>query len=123
MPTTPMDGSILNTIKRALGLEPDYDTYDLEVITHINSVFSTLQQLGVGTDEAYEIESADNKWEEFLENDKNLNAVKSYIFMRVKLIFDPPGNSFAVESLQKQVDQLEWRLNVYSEGKREDEQG
>lgn len=121
MTTTVNSASILNTVKRALGIEPEYDTYDVEIITHINSVFSTLQQLGVGEDEGFEIENAQNTWDEFLEDDKRLNAVRSYVFMRVRLIFDPPANSFAVDSFQRQVDQLEWRLNVYSEGKREDE--
>ena len=107
-----MSKSILNSTKKILGIAEDYTAFDLDIITHINSVFTTLQQLGVGPVEGFMIEDALPTWEHFLGDDKRLNSVKTYVYMRVRLMFDPPATSFAISSMQEQVKELEWRLNV-----------
>lgn len=109
------DNSILNGTKKILGIGAEYDAFDLDIITHINSVFSTLQQLGIGPEEGFMIEDESTTWDEFLDKDKRLNAVKSYVYLRVRLLFDPPANSFLVSSLDEQRKELEWRLNVVRE--------
>lgn len=108
--------SILTDIKKLLGLTKDYTVFDTDVIIHINSVFMTLNELGVGPDNGFKISGYDEKWEEFLSESVQLEGVKTYIYLRVKLLFDPPANSFLVNSIEKQISELEWRLNVKSEG-------
>lgn len=111
-----MEESILKTTKKILGLAPDYTAFDLDVVTHINSVFSTLQQLGVGPEEGFFIEGESELWPTFISDDPViLNAVKSYMYLRVRLLFDPPPNSFALTSCQEQINQLEWRLQVMAD--------
>lgn len=111
-----MAQSILNNVKKVLGLSTDDDSFDEDVLTHINSVFSDLTQLGIGPDDGFEIEDDTTTWDAFLESDKEYNSVKSYVYLRLRLIFDPPGTSFAIESMQKQIEKFEWRLNVHREG-------
>lgn len=106
--------SILTSIKKMLGIENDYDHFDPELIVHINSVFATLCDLGVGPKEPYTIEDASNAWNEFATGSHYQN-IKSYIYLRVRLLFDPPSNSFLVNSIAEQIKELEWRLNVQAE--------
>lgn len=109
--------SILGTTKKALGLPDEYDVYDLDVIMHINSVFATLHQLGVGPlDAAFVIDSKDNKWSDFFGDEKNVNSVKSYMYLKVRLAFDPPSTSFAIDAVKEQIKELEWRLTSVMEG-------
>lgn len=110
-----MTDSILESTKKALGLSSDYTVFDADIIMHINSVFSTLQQLGVGPRNGFFIEDDSKIWSEFINDDSRLNAVKSYMYLRVRLLFDPPATSFAIDSFQKQITELEWRLNVVVE--------
>lgn len=117
-PPDPVDtttDSILATVKQMLGLTPEYTAFDLDVITHINSVFTTLHQLGVGPEVGYIVTGLEEQWREFLEDDTNINAVKSYVFLRVRLLFDPPSTSFVLASMESQIKELEWRLNVQAE--------
>ena len=109
--------SILTLIKTQLGYEENDTGYDTEIITHINTVLMDLTQLGVGPAEGFEIEDATSTWEDFLgENVKKFNAVKTYIYMRVKLIFDSSTMSSAlIESFNRQIDKFEWRLNHAAE--------
>lgn len=107
-----MSQSILNSTKKTLGLAADYTPFDEDVIMHINSVFLTLQQLGVGPVEGFMIYGADETWEDFLGADPRMNAAKTLMFLKVKLLFDPPGTSFAIQSFNEQILALEWRLNV-----------
>ena len=109
--------SILDTTKKMLGFDWDYDAFDLDIITHINSVFFTLQQLGVGPAAGYSIVDNTAKWSDFMEGE-NLNAVKSYMYLKVRIAFDPPTNSFTQEAMNKQATEYEWRLNAYMEGVR-----
>lgn len=104
--------SILQDVKQMVGQEWDDDTYDTDIMIHINAVFFTLNQLGVGPEDGFSISDKDQLWSSYTTPPRNLDAVKSYIYLRVRLLFDPPTNSFLVTSLQKQVDQIEWRLMV-----------
>lgn len=104
--------SILQDVKQMVGQEFDDDTYDTDIMIHTNAVFFTLQQLGVGPENGFNITTEDQLWGAYTTPSRNLDAVKSYIYLRVRLLFDPPTNSFLVTSLQKQIDQLEWRLMV-----------
>lgn len=107
-----MEKSILKSTKKILGLGDDYDVFDLDVITHINAVFSTLQQLGVGPAAGFMIEDDGPTWDDFLLNDPRLNNVKTYVYLRVRLLFDPPATSFAISAMQEQIKEFEWRLTV-----------
>lgn len=111
-----MDKSILTNVKKMLGLDKDYDAFDMDVIIHINSVFSTLSQLGIGPVNGFMIEDDILTWDDFFEaSDPRLNSVKTYVYLRVRLLFDPPATSFAITAMEKQIQELEWRLNAYRE--------
>lgn len=104
--------SILNSIKKLLGIDEMCDHFDLEIITHINSVFSILNQLGVGPPEGFMITSNAEKWSDFLSNNQTIESVKSYTYLKVKLIFDPPQSSYAIESINRLISEFEWRIQV-----------
>lgn len=108
--------SILTSIKKLLGYEENDTGFDEELIMHINTVFADLTQLGVGPSEGFEIEDATSTWQDFIEDMKKFNSVKTYIHMRVKLIFDSSTMSSAlIESYKNQCDRFEWRLNHAAE--------
>lgn len=107
--------SILDSVKKILGMDASYTVFDLDVTLHINSVFSTLNQLGVGPDAGFMIEDNTALWDTFLLGDPRLNQVKSYVFLRVKMLFDPPMTSFHIDAMKEQIKELEWRLNVQRE--------
>jgi hypothetical protein len=107
-----MTNSILDSTKKNLGIAPTNRAFDLDIITHINSVFSTLQQLGVGPTAGFEIDDEITVWGDFLGGNIPLNQVKTYVYMRVKLIFDPPANSFGISSMDDQIKEMEWRMMV-----------
>lgn len=113
MPANP--ASILDSIKKTLGLDSDYDAFDLDVIMHINTAFSTLRQLGVGPQTGFVISDNTSLWESYSDDMILLASVKSYVFAKVKLLFDPPPTSFGLDAMQKMVSELEWRLNVEGE--------
>lgn len=104
--------SVLDSTKKILGLTKEYDVFDLDIITHINTVLMTLEQLGVGPIGGYFITDSSSKWTDFLGEDPRLNSVKSYVYMRVRLMFDPPSTSFAITSIEKQIQEMEWRLTL-----------
>jgi hypothetical protein len=110
-----MTDSILNDIKKALDIDPSYTAFDPDITMHINSVFATLNQLGIGPDDGFEITGSDEVWVDFLGGNPRLNSVKTYITLKVKLAFDPPAYSFHIASLEKQIEEFEWRLNTYRE--------
>lgn len=107
--------SILTDTKKILGIAEDYTAFDQDLIIHINGVFSTLTQLGVGSATGFEITDKTAQWVDFLAGDSRFNSVKSYMYLRVRLIFDPPATSFVIASMEKQIQELEWRLNVQRE--------
>ena len=107
-----MTDSILNSTKKVLGIAEDYAEFDLDIMLHINSAFSTLQQLGIGPAEGFMIEDDSITWGSLLRGDKRFSAIKTYVYLRVRLLFDPPTSSFAITAMQEQIKELEWRLNV-----------
>lgn len=104
--------SILTSIKKLLGIAEDYEHFDTDLIMHINSVFMVLTQLGVGPPEGFIIEDDSAIWEDFIEDSTKLQAIKSYVYLKVKLLFDPPLSSAVMESMDRTISELEWRLNV-----------
>lgn len=113
-----MTDSILNTTKKALSVAPGDASFDDVIVMHINSVFSTLNQLGVGPDDGFSISDDTALWSSYLEGDERLNNVKSYMYLRVRLLFDPPATSFTTTAFEKQIEQLEWRINEQREYER-----
>ena len=111
-----MEASILKSVKKVLMVPDDYTAFDGDILMHINSVFSTLNQLGVGPPEGFMIEGDTEEWDTFLLDDMRLNNVKTYMYLRVRLLFDPPATGFLRDSMEKQIEQLEWRINVHREG-------
>lgn len=114
-PAPPNYNSILISVKKALNLAADYDPFDPELIMLINSEFAVLYQVKVGPSEPYEIVDATNEWSEFIQDRKSINMVKTYIFARVKQLFDPEVNSFTQEARRKIADEMLFRLNVISD--------
>lgn len=104
--------SILTSIKKLLGIEEEYTQFDADIIMHINTVFLNLTQLGVGPSEGFLIEDATAIWEDFIGDSSQLQAVKTYVYLKVKLLFDPPLSSSVIESMNRMIAELEWRLNV-----------
>lgn len=112
-----MEESILISIKQLLGLTKEYTVFDPAIIIHINTVFMTLNQLGVGPAEGFRIEDDMEVWHSYIQEEDNLESVKTYIYLKVKLLFDPPLNSSIITAMQQQINELEWRLNVEAESK------
>ena len=110
-----MEESILTSIKKLLGIEYDDTSFDVDVLLHINSVLVILNQLGVGPNEGFFVSNQTATWAEVLGDDKFLVAAKSYVFLKVKLLFDPPLSSAAIESMNKLIAEFEWRLTVLVE--------
>ena len=104
--------SILTSIKKLLGIDEICTHFDQELLIHINSVFSILNQLGVGPKEGFSITSNSECWSDFILDNKTIEFVKSYTYLKVKLIFDPPQSSFAIESIKQLTNELEWRIQV-----------
>lgn len=108
--------SILNSVKKVLGIQEDYTAFDVDIVMHINTVFSILHQLGLGPEDGFMIEDDTETWDTFLGDDLRLNSVKTYVYLKVRLMFDPPSTSYLIESFNRQAQELEWRLNVVREG-------
>lgn len=106
--------SILNDIKHTLGITEDEDAFDSDIIIFVNGTFGTLTQLGVGPAIGFQITGPENQWEEFY-TDARLNAVKTYLFLCSKLAFDPPSTGFVTQSMERQKQELEYRLNVVAD--------
>lgn len=105
--------SILTSIKKLLGIAEEYEHFDNDIIMHINSVFMILTQLGVGPSKGFAITDSSATWDDFLpEDSEKLQAVKTYMYMKVRLMFDPPTSSAVMESMNRMISELEWRLNV-----------
>ena len=104
-----MNNSILDSIKKNLGIVPEYTAFDDQIILDINAAFSTLHQLGFGPDEGFEITGIDEFWSDIIEEPR-FNFVKSYVCMKVRVMFDPPTSSYALDALNKQIAEYEWRI-------------
>lgn len=103
--------SILGTIKKMLGIPDDYSPFDVELVIHINTVFGILNQLGVGPKEGFSIYDTSAKWSDFLGDTRELEMVKTYIYLKVKNVFDPSGSSVVAQARDNQIKELESRLN------------
>jgi len=110
-----MNESILTSIKKLIGITEDNTDFDMDIIIHINSVFVILHQLGVGPDDGFSISDSNKVWSDYIDNNKLFNTVKSYMYLKVKLLFDPPTNSSVREANNNMLDELEWRINLQHE--------
>lgn len=112
-----MSDSILTSIKKLLGIHEDDESFDQDVIIHINTVFMILTQLGVGPEKGFRIEDASTTWDEFIPDEEFLDSVKTYVYLKVKLIFDPSMSSVVTEAIKATIAELEWRINTFVETK------
>lgn len=110
-----MDESILTSVKKMLGPEEDYEHFDPDLIVHINSVLATLNQLGVGPDNGFFIRDKAAKWSDFIGDDQLMNLVPTYVYLKVRQLFDPPTTAATQEALEREVNRYEWRINVAAE--------
>ena len=112
-----LNKSILVTIKKLLGIDQAHEAFDLDIITHINSAFMVLAQLGVGPEEGFFISDDIANWDTFLATTNGVypHAVQTYIYLKVKLTFDPPQTAHLIAAVERQIEQLEWRLNTNEE--------
>lgn len=113
--TSTVNSSILLSVKKMLGPSADYDVFDPELIIYINSVFGTLHQLGVGPEEKFVITGDSELWSDFTTEGEEIEEIKSYMYLRVRLLFDPPSSSFVLSSFKEQIKELEWRLQCKAE--------
>lgn len=104
--------SILNSVKKMLGIQEDYEHFDQDIIMHINSVFMILNQIGVGPSKCFSISDSSSSWDEFKQGDETLESIKTYMYMKVRIMFDPPQQNFVMESINKVINELEFRLKV-----------
>ena len=115
--------SMLTSIKKMLGIAEEYTQFDADLIMHINSVLSILTQIGVGPSEGFAIEDDVTVWTDFVPANPKLELIKSYTYMKVKLIFDPPLSSSVIESLNRSTSELEWRIQVAADPVESNEEG
>lgn len=105
--------SILTSIKKLLGIAEEYTQFDTDLIIHINSVFMILTQLGVGPEKGFTISDKSKTWSDFISvEDNRFESVKTYVYQKVKLMFDPPTSSIVADAANRIISELEWRLNV-----------
>lgn len=109
--------SILTSIKKLLGITEEYENFDADIIMHINSVLMILTQIGVGPPEGFFIQDETSTWADFVPDTMKIEAIKSYMYLKVKLLFDPPLSSAVMESYNRQIGELEWRITSEAESK------
>lgn len=107
--------SILTSIKKLLGITKEYTHFDADIIMHINTVFLNLAQIGIGPSTGFSIEDDTSVWTDFIPENPLFEAIKSYTYLKVRLMFDPPQNSSLIEAINRNINELEWRLNVQAE--------
>ena len=123
-----MNESILTSIKKLLGITEEYEYFDLDIIIHINSIFAKLNQLGVGPKTPFKITGKIETWDMFMktwetnEDRIDIDYVKTYVYLKVRLIFDPPTSQSAMQAFQEQAAEYEWRLGVQCDETWEDEE-
>lgn len=110
-----MENSILTSTKKILGIDEDYTAFDLDILTHINSTFAIVHQLGVGPADGVMVEDAEMKWTDLELPPNQLNLLRSYIYLRVRMLFDPPTLSFLIDAMNKQILEHEQRLSMERE--------
>ena len=103
--------SILDTTKKLLGLDSDDTSFDVDIIVIINSIIPALSQMGIGPINGFIVMTKDDKWSDYIkESITNLEGVKAYLFLKTKLIFDPPTNATVIDAINKSLNELEWRM-------------
>jgi len=118
-----MDNSILTSIKKLLGIAEEFTQFDQDIIIHINAVFSILNQMGVGTEKAFFISDETSIWSDFLDDREDLEMIKSYMYMKVRMMWDPPTSSTLAESMKNMISEYEWRMYSLDNFKKEDTDG
>lgn len=119
-----VNDSILKSVRKMVGPSHDCDVFDVDLIAHINTVLFALNQMGVGKKEGFEITDDTATWSDFVGMDvKQFHAVKSYMFLKVRLLFDPPASSVIVSAMERLANEYEWRLNVNAESQNDSETG
>lgn len=116
-----MKNSILLTIKKLLGIAPEYDCFDTDIIIHINYAIATLNQIGYPSN-GFIVSNARDSWDDYLEDDARLELIKTYIYLKVKMVFDPPTSGMVMDSYKQLVAELEWRINSLVDYEREEDQ-
>lgn len=107
--------SILTSIKKLMGLTEEYDAFDQDILILINSVLFELEQIGVKAKDGFVLSDKTSVWSDYSDDDRLLNALKPYIYMKTKLTFDPPTSSGALDSMNRIIDRFEWRINLYAD--------
>lgn len=107
--------SVLDSVKKILGIAQDYTVFDHDIITHINTSLMILSQLGIGPTNGVSITGSTETWDDLFGPDQMLNSIQTYVYLRVRLLFDPPGTSFLLKAHEEQLRELEWRLSSYRE--------
>lgn len=107
-----MEDSILDSVKKLLGIDPSYYAFDADITMHINSVFSILTQLGVGPERGFRIHDKNAVWTSYLAASEKLEMVKTYMALKVRMMFDPPMSSSVADAINRNISELEWRINV-----------
>lgn len=110
-----MESSILNSVKKVCSVGPDDTSFDEDFLMYINEAFDTLQQLGIGPSDGFEITDAAPTWSDYIHDDPRYNSVKSYVTLKTRMKFDPPSTSYHLSAMKEQIQELEWRLNVRRE--------
>lgn len=114
-----MDEIILLTIKRMLGISDEDKAFDMELVVFINTALMVIHEVGVGADDFQITPDGEETWHDFIEDNVDLIGVQTFVYLKVRIVFDPPQSSYVLDSMQKQADELLWRLNVASENKHE----
>lgn len=109
------ENSILISIKKLLGIDKDYVQFDQDIIININSALMSLMQLGVGPQSGFKISGEEETWNDFIGERIDFESVKTYVYLKVRLIFDPPQSSYLIENIKEQLKEIEWRLNFQAE--------
>lgn len=107
--------SVLLSVKKMIGVPKDYDVFDMDIIMHINTVFDALNQMGVGPEEGFSISDDSTEWSAFMTYGKNSEMVKSYMYLKVRMLFDPPSNSNLLNAIGEQIKEYEWRLLIFAD--------
>jgi len=110
-----MEESILNSVKKVLGIDASYTAFDLDILIHINTAFAVLNQLGIGPDAGFMIEDDTAEWATFYGTDPRYNMIRTYVYLKVRILFDPPQTAYLVDALNAQIREYEWRINAYRE--------
>lgn len=110
-----MENSILTSTKKILGVGADYTAFDVDIITHINTAFAVVNQLGIGPEEGFYIEDASPTWNDLGLPENQGRMVRTYVFLKTRMLFDPPTTSYLIDATNKQIEEYEWRLSLFRE--------